>query len=335
MMVACHGTLIANRYRLQGRAATGGAGEVWRASDLTLGRPVALRLLRSEHTVDARSFLAAAERAAGLRHPGVVQVYDYGRFGPEGIPFLVTEPASVTSLATVLGTGPLEPAWVLSMIREVASALDAAHTLGLLHQHINPRNLLLAPGGAVKLTDFGSRYAAEPPASAPEDPPGYAAPERTQGTLATPASDLYSLGAVAWECLTGKSLPAALERDGRQVPRLPAAVGADVAALVADLTAMDPMARPASAGRAADRAGELLAAPMRASEGNGPASVLLDPEGRGSGPLPDRLGARPSAQADTRPGAQADTRPSVQAGGRAGADQAAVQGDNLYQVRAG
>jgi serine/threonine-protein kinase len=309
-VVASRGTLIANRYRLQGRAATGGTGEVWRASDLALGRPVALRLFRCEPTTDPGSFLAAAGRAARLCHPGVVQVYDYGRFGNEGIPFLVTEPASMTSLATVLGTGPLEPAWVLSMIREVASALDAAHTLGLVHRHINPRNLLLAPGGAVKLTDFGSPDAAEPPVRAPEDPPGYVAPERTPGTPATPASDLYSLGAVAWECLAGKSLPTAPER-GPQVPRLPAAVGADVAALVAGLTAMDPAARPASAGRVADRAGELLAAPMRASEGNGPARVLLDPESHGSGPLPDRPGDM------------------------AGADRAAVRGVDLYQVWAG
>jgi hypothetical protein len=95
------------------------------------------------------------------------------------------------------------------------------------------------------------------------------------------------------------------------VPRLPATVGAEVAALVADLTAMDPAARPASAGRVADRAGELLAVPMRAGEGNGPASVLLDPEDHGSGPLPDRPGAG------------------------AGADRAAVRGVDLYQVRAG
>jgi serine/threonine-protein kinase len=302
--------MVANRYRLQGRAATGATGEVWRAFDLTLGRPVALRLLRGEHAADAGGFLAAACRAARLRHPGVVQVYDYGQLGAGGTPYLVTEPAGVTSLATVMRTGPLEPAWVLSMIREVASALDAAHALGLVHRHINPRNLLLAPGGAVKLTDFGSPDAAEPPARAAEDPPGYVAPERTPGTPATPASDLYSLGAVAWECLTGKSLPTALER-GPQVPRLPAAVGADVAALVAGLTAMDPAARPASAGRVADRAGELMAAPMRASEGNGPASVLLDLEGHGGGPLPDRPGAG------------------------AGADRAAVRGVDLYQVWAG
>jgi eukaryotic-like serine/threonine-protein kinase len=311
MVGAYHDWLVANRYRLQGRAATGASGEVWRAFDLTLGRPVALRLLRGEHAADAGRFLAAAGRAARLRHPAVVQVYDYGRFGAEGIPYLVTEPAGVTSLATVMRTGPLEPAWVLSVIREVASALDAAHTLGLVHQHINPRNLLFAPGGAVKLTDFGSPLAADLHVGAPEDSPGYVAPERTPGTPATPACDLYSLGAVAWECLTGESLPAALEGGGQQVPRLPAAVGAGVAALVADLTAKDPAARPVSARRVADTAGELLAVPMRAGEGNGPASVLLDPEDHGSGPLPDRPGAG------------------------AGADRAAVRGVDLYQVRAG
>jgi len=83
------------------------------------------------------------------------------------------------------------------------------------------------------------------------------------------------------------------------VPRLPAALGAGVAALVADLTAMDPAARPASARRVADRAGELLAVPMRASEGNGPASVLLDPEVHGSGPLPDRPGRPAPSTRDT------------------------------------
>ena len=307
MVVACHGTLVASRYRLERRVATGGTGEVWRAFDLTLGRPVALRLLRYEHAADARRFLAAAGRAARLRHPGVVQVYDYGQFEDENIPYLVTEPAGVTSLATVMGAGPLEPAWVLSMIGEVASALNAAHTLGLVHQHIDPRNLLLVPGGAVKLTDFGSPHAAEALTCAS----GYVAPERAPGIPATPASDLYSLGAVAWECLTGKSLRAALEEGGPQVPRLPAAVGAGVAALVADLTARDPMARPASAGRAANRAGELLAAPMRASEGDGPVGALLDPDGHDGGSPPDRPGAE------------------------AAAERAAVRGDDLYRVRAG
>ena len=255
------GTLIANRYRLQGRATSGGTGEVWQASDLTLGRPVTLRLLRRARTADAGRFLAAARHAARLRHPGIVRVYDYGQAGAESIPFLVTEPAGVTSLATVIPTGPLEPAWVLAVIGQVTSALAAAHAAGLVHQDINPGNLLLAPGGAVKLTDFGSSRVAE----ATTGGPGYLAPERTPGSPATPASDLYSLGVVAWECLARTSLRAELEHGSLPLPGLPAVVGPGVAALVADLTAMDPADRPSSAAQVAARAGELLAVPLRAS----------------------------------------------------------------------
>ncbi len=255
------GTLIASRYRLQGRAPSGGLGEVWQASDLTLGRPVTLRLLRRGRKADAGRFLVAARRAAQLRHPGIVQVYDYGRAGAENIPFLVTEPAGVTSLATVMPTGPLEPAWVLAVIGQVTSALAAAHAAGLVHQDINPANLLLAPGGDVKLTDFGSSHVAE----ATTGGPGYLAPERTPGSPATPASDLYSLGVVAWECLARTSLRTELERGSPPLPRLPAIVGSGVAALVADLTAMDPADRPPSAAQVAARAGELLAVPLRAS----------------------------------------------------------------------
>ena len=255
------GTLIANRYRLQGRAPSGGIGEVWRASDLTLGRPVTLRLLRRGRAADTGRFLAAARHAAQLRHPGIVQVCDYGQAGAESIPFLVTEPVGVTSLATVMPTGPLEPAWVLGVIGQVTSALDAAHTAGLVHQDINPANLLLAPGGAVKLTDFGSSHVAE----ATTGWPGYLAPERTPGNPATPASDLYSLGVVAWECLARTSLRTELEHGSLPLPGLPAVVGSRVAALVADLTAMDPADRPPSAAQVAARAGELLAVPLGAS----------------------------------------------------------------------
>src|SRR5262249_1873071 len=119
-----------------------------------------------------------------------------------------------------------------------------------------------------------------------------------------------AVGAVPWESRTGKPLPTDLDRGGPQLPRLPAPVGSGVSALVADLTAIDPAARPGSAARVAERAGELLAVPMRASEGNGPAGRLLDPEGHGSGSLPDPPGARP------------------------GADRAALRGDDLYGARA-
>lgn len=283
------GALIAHRYWLLGRRAADRTGEVWQACDLTVGRRVTVRLSRPADPADVQRFLATARRAARLRHSGIVRICDYGRSGADGSAFLVTEPADGCSLDTVLHAVPLEPAWVLLVIRQVASALDAAHALGLVHRAVSPRNLLLAPGGTVRLTDFAS--------SQPVDPqPGcsrYSAPERAS---ATPAGDLYSLGVVAWECLTGRSLPAVLTDLGMPVPRLPALVGADLAALVADLTAVDPAARPASATQVAERAAELLAVPMRSGDPLDPAESFPAAE-----PRPRRLAGHAERLADSRP----------------------------------
>jgi len=254
------GTLIANRYRLRERTAADSGRDIWDAADLTVGRPVTLRLLqraRSEHT---RPFLAAARLAARLHHPGIMQVYDYGQAGVERTPFLVTESAGETTLASVMSTVPLEPAWVLDLLRQAASALDAAHAEGLVHDHISPDSMLLVPGGAVKLSDFGLSRAAGPPAGVDQV---YLAPERMRGDPATPASDLYALGVVAWECLAGNSARREPGRESRPLPGLTATVDPGVATLVADLTALDPADRPASAAWVADRAGGLQALPLR------------------------------------------------------------------------
>lgn len=272
------GTLIANRYRLQERDAPGGEGEAWHAADLAVGRRVTLRLLPHARAADISRFLAAAR----LRHPGIVQVYDYGRAGVERIPFLVTEPAGDTSLATVMPGIPLEPAWVLDMIRQAASALAAAHAAGLTHDHICPGSLLLASGGAVKLSDFGSGPGAEVALR-------YRAPERTRGGSATPASDLFALGVVAWECLTGDRARREPGHGNRPLPRPPAVVGPGVAALVADLTAPEPADRPASAARTAGRASELLALPLRPGSSPGVLMPPGEPGTRGSAAHPAPL----------------------------------------------
>lgn len=285
------GTLIANRYRLQKRAAAGGEGEVWHAADLAVGRQVTLRLLRHARAGDIRRFLAAAR----LRHPGIIQVYDYGLAGVERIPFLVTERAGDTSLATVMSTGPLEPAWVLDVLRQAASALAAAHAVGLVHDHISPGNLLLVSGGAVKLSDFGS-------GSAADVAPRYLAPERTRGTPATPASDLYALGMVAWECLTGNPARREPGHGNRPLPELPAVIGPGLAALVADLTAADPADRPASAAWAVGRAGGLLALPLRPASEASVSRYAEEPGPRG--PV-DHAEGRP----DARPGGAGPTAP--------------------------
>ena len=274
-------TLLAGRYRLREQIAVGGTGEVWRADDEALGRPVAVKMLRPEYAGHAETvarFQAEARHAGRLIHPGIVQVYDYGQDRDAGVPFLVMELVDGPSLATVLAGGPLPPSWVLDMIGQVAAGLAAAHAAGLVHRDIKPANLLLAPGGIVKITDFGIASAA---GSAPLTQsgmlactPGYLAPERAEGTPAGPASDMYSLGVVAWEALTGSPpftgtpLEVALAHVHRDLPPLPASIPAGLAALVAALTARNPAARPDGAVVAA-QAGQPRAARLAAPVAQG------------------------------------------------------------------
>lgn len=264
------GVMLAGRYRLRGLIAAGGVGEVWRAEDLVLGRAVAVKLLRPQyasHPETLARFQAEARHAGGLTHPGIAQVYDFGEACEMGPPYLVMELVTGRSLARVLAAGPLDPARAMDVVAQTAAGLAAAHVAGLLHRDIKPANLLLGPGGVVKITDFGIAHAA---GSAPltatgmvVGTPAYLAPERAAGCPATPASDLYSLGVVAYECLTGAPpftgppLDMAAAHRDRPLPPLPAAVPAGVATLVRELTAKDPAARPASAGAVATRAGEL------------------------------------------------------------------------------
>ena len=264
--------VLTGRYRLREQIAAGGAGEVWRAADLVLGRAVAVKLLRPEYAGDEEMlarFRAEARYAALISHPGVVPVYDYGQGGPAGAPFLVMELVGGPSLADVAACGPLEPAWVLDVIGQVAAGLAAAHAAGVVHRDIKPANVLLARAGPVKITDFGIASAAGSESltltGTLPGTPAYLAPERATGAPATAASDLYSLGVVAWECLagvppfTGTAMEILAAHADRVVPPLPAAIPAEIARLVAELTAKDPAARPASAAVVAARAGQLAA----------------------------------------------------------------------------
>lgn len=253
MCVAGAGMLVVGRYLLQTRiAGTGDREEAWRADDLARGCPVAVRLPKAGQPVQAEDFLAAARDAARVCHPGIVRILDYGQTGTDGIPFLVTELAETASVAVVLRAGRLDPAWVLDLICQVSLALEAVHALGLIHQDVQPGNLLLVPGGMVKIAGSWMPGLVGPP----RDSAAYRAPELAEGAPATPAADLYSLGAVAWECLTG-TLP------GRHGPGIPGTVPEGVADLVTDLVAPDPAERPASAGQTAARARGLLDRPMR------------------------------------------------------------------------
>jgi eukaryotic-like serine/threonine-protein kinase len=280
--------ILADRYRLTGRIAVGGMGEVWRGEDLVLGRPVAVKVLRDEyaqHRETLARFRAEARHAGALSHPGIAQIYDYMEGDAANPPCLVMELVDGPPLTAVLASGPLSPARTMDIVAQVAEALQAAHHAGLVHRDIKPANLVLTSDGRVKVTDFGIAYAA---GSAPitrtgllVGTPAYLAPERLNGGPATAASDLYALGIVAYECLTGAPpftggtpFEIAIAHARQALPSLPPGVPDEVVALVADLTAKDPADRPGSAGQVAWRAGRLadgiglaVAAPPASADG--------------------------------------------------------------------
>jgi eukaryotic-like serine/threonine-protein kinase len=302
--------VLAGRYRLEGCVAYGGVGEVWRATDLVLGRPVAVKLLRAEyaqHPEVLARFRAEARHAGSVSHPGIAQVYDYGEDGAAASPYLVMELVDGPSLARVLAAGPLTPAHAMDVLAQAAAGLQAAHAAGLVHRDIKPGNLLVGPSGQVKITDFGIAHAAW---SAPitqtgalVGTPAYLAPERVTGGPATPASDLYSLGLVGYQCLTG-TVPfegiaheVTAAHQHRTLPPLPPAVPAGVAGLVNDLAARDPAARPASAGEVAVRAGRLRDALAGRPAAPPPGAPVGPPPARARGAEPVTLVGDPATLA--------------------------------------
>jgi serine/threonine-protein kinase len=264
--------LTLGRYRLQDLIAAGGMGEVWRAADTVLQRSVAIKMLyaegaRQEETV-AR-FRREARLAGSVSHPFIASVYDFGEAGPDHPPYMVMELVDGPSLADVLSSGPLDAARAMEVIAQAAAGLNAAHQAGLVHQDVKPANLLLDRDGHVKVTDFGIAHAsgAAPLTGMIACTPAYLAPERASGGPATPASDVYSLGVVAYECLAGHppftGAPMAVVCANRDLPLppLPGSVPAAAAALVTELTTKDPAGRP-SAADAAARAARLCGAPV-------------------------------------------------------------------------
>ncbi|MBK5217974.1 MAG: serine/threonine protein kinase, partial [Propionibacteriales bacterium] len=270
------GAKIADRYMLVERIAGGGMGDVWRGQDEILGRTVAIKVLRSEHAEDEdfRERLRREARAAGsISHPGVVPVYDYGeevQDNGQHLSYLVMEYIDGPSLSTELrGSGKLGSGRTLAIIEQTAEALQAAHDAGVVHRDIKPGNILLTPDGDVKITDFGIARSAD---SMPMTRTGtltgtaqYISPEQAGGRPATAASDIYSLGVVAYRCLTGgvpfaegNEITIAIAHLRDDPPDLPADVPAGVRGLVMMMLAKDPEDRPASAGALAAMARELI-----------------------------------------------------------------------------
>jgi eukaryotic-like serine/threonine-protein kinase len=286
--------VLRDRYRLDALIASGGMGDVWRGTDLAIDRRVAIKLLRSERADDedgVARFRAEAHHAGSLSHPNIAQVFDYGEARGTEPGYLVMELVEGLSLTRILDDGALPPGDVMDVVAQAARGLAAAHQAGLVHRDIKPGNLLVRLDGLVKITDFGiATGAGETPQTQPVTQPGmligtpaYLAPERISGIPATPAIDLYALGVVAHQCLTGQApfagepLAVALAHLDRGIPPLPSFVPPAVAALVADLTRQDPAARPGSAWDVAVRAEHLrviLSGPEVASS-PGDATVAL------------------------------------------------------------
>ena len=204
------GTVLGGRYRLIELLGQGGMATIYRARDAQLERDVAVKVLRPEYGRDPdffARFRQEAQSAASLNHPGVVAVYDYGT-DPAG-PFIIMELVDGEDLASIIRrSGALPPKQAARLTAQIARAIAAAHTSGFVHRDIKPSNVLVTSEGKVKVTDFGiARAIAEAALTLPGTTLGsvhYFSPEQARGEMATPASDIYSLGIVLYELLTGR-----------------------------------------------------------------------------------------------------------------------------------
>jgi serine/threonine protein kinase len=254
------GQVYGNRYELVSRIAIGGMGEVWQASDTVIGRTVAIKILKDEYLGDPgfrERFRAEARHAAMVNHDGIANVFDYGE--EDGKAYLVMEMVPGEALSTILERERvLPPEKVLSIVSQTALALHQAHQAGLVHRDVKPGNLLITPDGDVKITDFGiARLADQVPLTATGQVMGtvqYLAPEQASGKPASPATDIYSLGIVAYEALAGRrpfrgesQVSIAMAHIKEAPPELPVTIPEEVRALVMSCLAKKAEGRPQSA----------------------------------------------------------------------------------------
>jgi serine/threonine-protein kinase len=272
-------------------------GEVWQATDLVIGRTVAIKILKDEYLGDPgflERFRAEARHAALVNHEGIANVFDYGE--EEGSAFLVMELVPGEALSTILERERvLSTDRVLDIVAQTANALHAAHSAGLVHRDIKPGNLLITPDGRVKITDFGiARIADQVPLTATGQVMGtvqYLSPEQASGHPASPTTDIYSLGIVAYEALAGRrpftgesQVAIAMAQINETPPELPSTVAEPVRNLVYSSIAKSPSDRPASAAHLARAAQALRRGDIAAAAASVPGII-------GTGSLASTAGA--------------------------------------------
>ncbi|MHB8177702.1 MAG: Stk1 family PASTA domain-containing Ser/Thr kinase [Vulcanimicrobiaceae bacterium] len=299
-----------NRYRLDGKLGEGGMAVVYSGTDTVLRRRVAVKVLRQQYAADAefvRRFYQEAESAAKLSHPNIVNTYDVGRQGETY--YIVMELIDGSSLAEIIAQGALPEPVAIDYAAQICSGLAYAHRAGLLHRDIKPANILVTKDDVLKLSDFGIARAVSQETLALTKPGVvmgsvfYSSPEQAQGHELTDASDLYSVGIVLYQMLTGQlpytgesPVTVALRHIGDPVPRIDPESGVSpaVAAIVNRLLQKLPEHRFQSASEVASALREARERPAQAAfplRDDAPTALLghdpTQPPPRRS-PLPDR-----------------------------------------------
>jgi serine/threonine protein kinase len=314
------GRIIAGRYRLEAPIGRGAMGVVWRARDQLLDRDVAVKEVQIAETLTEEErdnayqrTLREAKTAARLNHPGVVTVYDVAEDG--GRPWIVMQLVSAQSLDQVLATsGPLSPRRAAEMGRQLLSALSVAHAAGVMHRDVKPSNVLLGRDGRAVLTDFGiATFTGDPRLTQTGmvmGSPGFTAPERIRGEDATPASDLWSLGATLYAAVEGHG---PFERRGGAITTMSAIINEDAPAaptsgalgpVIAALLRREPSDRPDAAMASRMIADVLPLLPTRTASATAgyDATALSEASPHPGGSTPDRPAYSPGYQTAEPPG---------------------------------
>lgn len=300
------GTTLGGRYVLRSLLAVGGMGEVWRGHDTELDRAVAVKVLKDSAAANdtfLKRFRNEARNAAGLAHRNIAQVLDYG--DQAGTAYLVMELVEGEPLSTILEREvTLDENRLAHLLIETCLGLQVAHDAGVMHRDIKPGNLLVAEGDAVKITDFGvSRSMDQTTLTQTGMVMGtaqYLAPELALGKPATPASDIYALGIIAYEAVVGRrpftaasAVDIAIAHVNEPVPPLPASVSGDMARIINDVLEKNPRKRPRTADALVERlrTARLGGGPVAGGRGSARRSASAEPDA-GSAASPTTTGTR-------------------------------------------